>query len=591
MKRFFNFIYNVQRVLLVGIFWGIVIGLAIMLAKQLRHPTLTGPALLQIRLDGEVVETRDDTQQSMLMQLLGMGDVQSNAILLRDIQDALKLAAQDDRIQGVLLNLQGLNKVGLSTADEIGKALDGYRARSKKSVWVWAPTYSQSQYAIAAHADHVSLHPMGEVDLKGLSSTALYWGKTIKSLGIGVDVHKAGAYKSAPEVFVAEEPSAATLEAQKSFMNAAWQTFSQRIEETRGLKPGAVNELLGSLPSTVDEHKTVADVFKSARFIDALDTMEAFWQKLVKQYSPSKKEEDLMFVTLDDYLSLFEPVTTLTADGVMVLSAEGEISSESNGGINPSLIGERLEAIRKDPHVKALVLRLNTPGGEALASEQIRNDLMTVAEKMPVIISMGDVVASGGYWIASAGQKIVANHNTITGSIGVFALSFNASGLMERYGVGRGGYKTSALADKGRVWMAPNPEVRQMIDAGVNNTYWRFKSLVSESRHMTMDAVEAVAQGRVWMGSQAVQIGLVDKLGGLSEAIILAKLQAKLPEDAQVLYDDVSERDWRSRLRKAFGRFWSQSALAELVPLGSPWSEESFVTGRPLVWAPIESSF
>ena len=130
-----------------------------------------------------------------------------------------------------------------------------------------------------------------------------------------------------------------------------------------------------------------------------------------------------------------------------------------------------------------------------------------------------------------------------------------------------------------------------MIDAGVNNTYWRFKSLVSESRHMTMDAVEAVAQGRVWMGSQAVQIGLVDKLGGLSEAIILAKLQAKLPEDAQVLYDDVSERDWRSRLRKAFGRFWSQSALAELVPLGSPWSEESFVTGRPLVWAPIESSF
>ena len=131
MKRFFNFIYNVQRVLLVGIFWGIVIGLAIMLAKQLRHPTLTGPALLQIRLDGEVVETRDDTQQSMLMQFLGMGDVQSNAILLRDIQDALKLAAQDDRIQGVLLNLQGLNKVGLSTADEIGKAIDGYDRKNR----------------------------------------------------------------------------------------------------------------------------------------------------------------------------------------------------------------------------------------------------------------------------------------------------------------------------------------------------------------------------------------------------------------------------------------------------------------------------
>lgn len=589
LKTLFSFLLIIQRAVVSVLFWLLVLVSIIVIGMMNRAPKIPDQAVLYLNLEGTLTETLPNDSGSMLLSALGADDMEEKQIRTRDVMEVLQQASSDKRIKGVILEIGSLEKVGMSTIKDVSDSLDAFRAVSHKPVWVWSDSYTQGQYLIAAHADRVSVHPMGQILLKGLSSTSLYWGDTLRLFGIGVDVHKAGSYKSAPEVLSRNAPSQENIEAQKSYLNAAWLNLTSDLEQRRGLLPGSVTQWINRLPDTMNQAHTMGEMFLEAGLVDRLETRESYWKAVAESFSPTKNEKDLPLVRWTTYLALTHSEPVLTSDGVYVLSAEGEITAEAmRGGIIPSDVAQALDSIREDSHVKALVLRLNTPGGDAMAAESIRANLADIAKHIPVVISMGDMAASGGYWISTAAQKIVASPLTLTGSIGVFALSFNAEALKQRFSVGQGGYQTTVLADMGNPIVAPNAAVEKLMTLSVNRTYLDFKKLVSESRQLSMNAVEDVAQGRVWMGSQAVQKGLVDTLGNLNDAVTIAKHLANLPDEAPVAYNDVSSQDWRSRFRRLFGRMWGR-VLGPLPVESSPFTIETFVTGQPLVWLPLES--
>ena len=272
-----------------------------------------------------------------------------------------------------------------------------------------------------------------------------------------------------------------------------------------------------------------------------------------------------------------------------VLIAEGEITGIPElGGMTPDAINGVIDDIEADPRVRALVVRVNSPGGDAVAAEQIRSRLVEYKKnsRNPVIVSMGDTAASGGYWIATAGDRIVADPLSITGSIGVFAMSVHAEGLREELKVGRGGYRTTPLADFGNIAAAPGNVERKLIMGGVNRTYADFKRLVSESRGMSVEEVERVAQGRVWTGAQAVKFGLADAQGGLDEALRLARLEAKLSVEARSVFWEPVDVSWRGAVRSLFQ---SQTGVTVSRVLETQRMLDAIVaqSNRPLAWAPF----
>ena len=279
----------------------------------------------------------------------------------------------------------------------------------------------------------------------------------------------------------------------------------------------------------------------------------------------------------------------VAGDCVAVLIAEGEITGIPElGGMTPDAINGVIDDIEADPRVRALVVRVNSPGGDAVAAEQIRSRLVEYKKnsRNPVIVSMGDTAASGGYWIATAGDRIVADPLSITGSIGVFAMSVHAEGLREELKVGRGGYRTTPLADFGNIAAAPGNVERKLIMGGVNRTYADFKRLVSESRGMSVEEVERVAQGRVWTGAQAVKFGLADAQGGLDEALRLARLEAKLSVEARSVFWEPVDVSWRGAVRSLFQ---SQTGVTVSRVLETQRMLDAIVaqSNRPLAWAPF----
>lgn len=588
LKFLFSVIDAIRRVVLNVIFLAVVILLLAVIYMSHSSVSLDKGTLLQMNLAGDVSETLQEDSQEFPLSFF-MDDV-SEGVRIRDVVSALSKAAKDEAIAGVVLNVDGLGRVGMAGVREIANAIDQYRAESGRQVWVWSASYTQSQYLIAAHADHVALHPMGQAMLKGLSSSSLYWGNFLRNLGIGVDVHKAGAFKSAPEVFTNGEPSAQALAAQKSYLDAAWTEMTGALEKRRGLMPGTIQSFILSLPQKVSQNRSLSEIFKEADLVDELQTHDAFEKTLAERYTATQKVEDLKGIDYRDYLSLFDQPYQLASPGVAVINLEGEIGGDDTmAGITPERFTRLIEGVEDDANTKALVVRLNSPGGDALASEMIRARLARVAQKMPVIVSMGDVAASGGYWISTAANRIVADPLTVTGSIGVFAMTFDAKKLRGMWQVGRGGYQTTPLADFGRLTSEPSPFADALIDAGVMRTYNDFKRLVEQGRKMTPTQVESIAQGRVWLGLQAKEVNLVDALGNTADAVKIAGQMAGLPENAPVLSYEYAPAGWRTMLGRLLNKPLIFSITDEPVETQiRRYGARVFVTGRPLVLAPFE---
>ncbi len=577
-----------------------------LLLWALLKPGATGlqpQTALVLNLAGPLTEQKSGSaRDSALKQVQGEEVAQAR---LRDVLAVLDAAAKDPNVPHVLLTLDEFAGAGLPTLREVAAAIDRFKA-SGKPVYAWGANYDQRSYFLAAHATEVWLHPMGAVVVEGFGRPRNYYKDAFDKFGIQATVLRVGKFKSAGEGYSANAPSPETIEAEKYLFDAMWASWLTSVEGARRLPAGTVMKLIDGLPDNLAAvGGDMAQLMLKEKFVVARlqrVEMRAFLiEKGAKDEaaaSGSQRETTFRQVNFDDYLARIEPRTTGDAVGVIV--AEGEIGDgQAPGG---SIGGESTSALirqaREDKDVKANVLRVDSPGGSAFGSELIRRELaLTRAAGKPVVVSMGDLAASGGYWISMASDEIIADETTITGSIGVLAILPSFKGAMDKLGVSTAGYGTTWLAGALDPRKTLDPRLAGVIQASIDRVYADFTQTAAKARNTTPEKINEVAQGRVWTGAQALERGLVDKLGGLNDAVAAAAVRAKLAPDVRVAYIErppgrlqqvlsmfgVSETGLTGRILSAVA---PGLALADPVQTMLPGAPQMLVDGvkRDLAW-------
>ena len=446
--------------------------------------------------------------------------------LLRAIE-AIKLGAKDKNITGILLT--GEIDAGLVQLNEIRQAISEFK-KSKKPVIAWIENGSQHEYYLASVADKIYAHPAGEVEFKGLAGFSPYIGETLKSLGVGVQVTKVGKYKSAVEPFLSDKMSESDREQTELLLGGAWNKIVSDVSESRKLSMVSLNRIANSGGIFTN------DVANKIKLVDELCQRDELVIK-IRSLGAAGDDNGQSFrqISLTKYAS---KVSFPSGDGkIAVIYAEGEIVDGwgDNHNVGGDRLAKDLRDLRGDKTIKAVVLRINSPGGSAFASDIVAREVGLLKQRgIPVVVSMGDVAASGGYYIAARGNRIIANPATITGSIGVFGLHFNYQELAKKINLGTDGVKTSRYSDLFSSHRAATADEIAIVQNMVDQVYEDFLSVVSEGRKIELVQVHEIAQGRVWLGINAKEVGLVDKMGGLLDAINLAKELAKRP-DASII--------------------------------------------------------
>ena len=523
----------------------IVVAVIISVFSMTKSPQVQPNSILVLDLEGTIKELPSAD--------MGLSPVLANApsnVSLHELLATLDKASKDPMIDGVLLKLDKLQRVGMASIEEIGKALERYKT-SGKPIWAWGTNFSQSQYALASHANEIYMHPMGEVLVKGLASNRLYYGELLNTLGIKVHVFKAGAYKSFPESFVSSKPSKEWIESERFWLTDAWETLSHQIESSRGLMPGFIDQYISSLDSRVVEAGgDLARTALQANLIDGTLTYDQM-QKTIASKLNRAENKNLHFVSYSEYK---DNLNTQHGE-IAVIIAEGEIQEgQSQSGITGAeTLVSLIDQARENPSVKALVLRVNSPGGSAVASELIRHAIETTKSEKPVIVSMGDLAASGGFWISMGASKVLAASSTITGSIGVFGLAPTFENTLKLAKIGQGTVATTWLANAERLTQPMDPRLETIFTQSVAKTYANFVNIVAQSRKLTPAYVQTVAQGRVWTGSQAAKRKLVDEIGDFQDAIKLARSLAHLDNNADFVYLIEPNADLGSILKESIG--------------------------------------
>lgn len=508
---------------------------------------------LVLDLKGSLVEEKS-TPDSSLLSLASNSEL-SSEVQLRDLLAVLNAAAADPKIPRVLLKLDEFDGGGLASLREASAALKRFEA-SGKNVVAWAANYSQAQYFLAAHANEVWLDPAGGLMLDGLGGDNSYYAEALEKLGVKVHVVRTGPYKNMAEQFTDKAPSPATLESSAYLLDDLWSVITTEIEQARELPKGKIMQLLNDLPAPLEAAGgDLAKMSLDQGLITGLKDIQQVRDEFIKAGVEDTEHKTFRQINYEAYLaSLPKPDTS--SDGVGIIVAEGEIID--GDAPRQTIGGESTAALvrqaRLDDSVKALVLRVNSPGGAVFGSELIRRELAAAREAgKPVVVSMGDVAASGGYWISTASDKIFADAATITGSIGVITLFPTFEGLMGKLGINQGGYATTWLKSAGDLRKAPDPRFEKLMEVYIQNTYQTFLGHVSKARNLPVEKVNEVAQGRVWTGQQALERGLVDALGSLQDAVTAAKQLAKLEDSAAVRYIETEETEYSWFLQKLLG--------------------------------------
>ena len=466
-----------------------------------------------------------------------MGDAGSDEVQLRDLMAVIRAAGKDEKITRVVLELDRFQPSGFASLREVGRALDELRAQGKQ-VLAFSESMGQGQYLLAAHADEVYLDPMGGLLLEGLSGYRQYY-RTLLSEKLGVDIHlfKVGEYKSAAEPFVLDAASEDAKEADLYWMGDIWQRYLADVAAARKLEPAALAAGIDTLPEGVAAAGgDLARYALQLKLVDGLMTREQF-NALVTERGQADADDDRGYrsVGMSAYQSLLAAkVNPLDKrPQVAVVVAEGAISGgkQPAGNIGGESTAALLRAAREDESVKAVVLRVDSPGGEVFASEQIRREVVALkAAGKPVVSSMGDMAASGGYWISMDADAIFADASTITGSIGIFGMIPNLARTLDKVGVRTDGVATTRYAGAFDPTRPMEPGVARVIQSVIEKGYGDFVGGVAAGRDMTIEQADEVARGRVWTGEQARERGLVDSIGGLREAIADAAQRAGLGE-------------------------------------------------------------
>ncbi|EAB1860965.1 signal peptide peptidase SppA [Salmonella enterica] len=499
--------------------------------------TARGALLLDI--SGVIVDKPSTNHRlgALGRQLFGASSDRLQENSLFDIVNAIRQAKDDRNITGIVLDLKNFTGADQPSMRYIGKALREFRD-SGKPVFAVGENYSQGQYYLASFANKIWLSPQGQVDLHGFATNGLYYKTLLDKLKVSTHVFRVGTYKSAVEPFIRDDMSPAAREADSRWIGELWQNYLNTVSANRQISP---QQLFPGAQAIIDGLTSVggntAKYALDHKLVDALASSADVEKSLTKQFGWSKTENNYRAISYYDY-SLKTPADT--GGTIAVIFANGAImdGEETPGNVGGDTTASQIRDTRLDPKVKAIVLRVNSPGGSVNASEVIRAELAAArAAGKPVVVSMGGMAASGGYWISTPANYIVASPSTLTGSIGIFGVINTVENSLSSIGVHSDGVSTSPLADISMT-KALSPEVQQMMQLSIEYGYKRFITLVADARKRTPEQIDKIAQGHVWTGEDAKANGLVDSLGDFDDAVAKAAELAKLKQWHLDYYQD-----------------------------------------------------
>ncbi|XXN65181.1 signal peptide peptidase SppA [Enterobacter ludwigii] len=495
---------------------------------------------LKIDLSGMLVDKPSVSNRlsRISRQLLGANSDRLQENSLFDVVDAIRQAKTDKNITGIVLDLRDFAGGDQPSLQYVGKALREFRDAGKP-IYAVGDSYSQAQYYIASYANKVYLSPQGTVDLHGFATNGLYYKTLLEKLKVNSHVFRVGTYKSAVEPFLRDDMSPEARDADGRWIGQLWQNYLNTVAANRQITP---EQLFPGAAGIISGLQAVqGDTAKYAlnnKLVDVLDTRAAADQELVKTFGWDKANNDYRSVSIYDY-NVKQPPQSQDGN-IAVILASGAImdGEESAGNVGGDTTASQIRDARLDPKIKAIVLRVNSPGGSVTASEAIREELAAAHDAgKPVVVSMGGMAASGGYWISTPADYIVAAPSTLTGSIGIFGVINTVENSLSSVGVHTDGVATSPLADVATTKALPT-EVQQLMQLTIENGYRNFVGLVATSRHKTPDEINAIAQGHVWTGSDAKANGLVDALGDFDDAVAKAAELAKVAKPELSWYQD-----------------------------------------------------
>jgi len=562
---FLRLVDATRRLVLNVLFLLIVVVLAVALFTSSR-PRLSENTALVVVLRGDLVEQYSGSaREAQLAEALGGVERETQ---LRDVVAVLDAAARDPNIARAVLILDDMGSAGMAKLNEVAAALERFRSAGKQ-ILAWGSQMSQAQYYLAAHADQVYLHPSGAVLLTGLGGYRNYYRDALDRLGVTVNVFRVGKYKSFVEPFVNNAPSREAQEAESFWLNDAWTSYTGQVEQARKLPTGALGRMIDELPVRLGAAGgDLAKLALSEKLVDALMTRDELRALLIKRGAEDPAHKTFRQVSFQEYrYGLPDSGDRSTQVAVVVVQGDIVDGDAPQGAIGGRSTAELIRHARDDDTVKALVLRVDSPGGSAFGAELIRRELeITRKAGKPVIVSMSDVAASGGYWVSTSADEVLADPATITGSIGVFGLVPTFDKTLDKLGVHTGGVTTTWLAGGPDLRRPLDPRFGQVIQASVGHIYQEFLARAAASRHATAEQIEEVAQGRVWTGRQAHERHLVDGFGGLAAAIHDAAQHAKLTPGFRTTYIELEPKGL-TRLLDLFAQGAARAALQVVGPV------------------------
>jgi protease-4 len=548
------------------IFLVIVGGIAMAIFSSVQEVSVPDRAVLVLAPEGVVVDQLSAVDA--FSQLSAQGLPQET--LLADLIETVNLASEDPRIEVLLLKLDDLDHIGMSKTLELSEAIQGFREKGKTIV-ATANHYNQDQYLLASFADQIFVHNMGGVGIEGFAVIRNYFREAIDKLNIRFHVFKVGNFKSAVEPLLRNDMSSAAKEANRAWLDQLWNLYRDTVVERRGISVSKFDEYVNHIDRVMAEvGGDAAQAALDFGLVDGIISRPMLRDMLIERVGEND-EGSFQQSYFRDYLALNRSLLIEVKDSVGIIVASGNIvdGERPEGSIGGDSLARLIRKARLDKNIKALVLRIDSGGGSAFASEVIRAELQKLQEAgKPLVVSMGSMAASGGYWISAGADEVWATPATLTGSIGIFGAFPTVDNMLQDLGVSTDGVGTTAVAGKLRPDLPLDPILASAIQSGVEYGYRRFINIVADGRNKLVEQVEPIAEGRVWSGIDAQQLGLVDKLGGLQQAINSAASLAGLdPADTRLLSLPLSPEE--ELMRMILGSGLVKSALNASSPLVS----------------------
>ncbi|WP_099611433.1 signal peptide peptidase SppA [Vibrio fujianensis] len=531
-------------------------------------PVVEKASALVLNLSGPIVEQSSylNPMESFSDSLFGREMPRENVLF--DVVDTLRYAKDDDSVTGLVLALREMPETNLTKLRYIAKAINEFKS-SGKPVYAIGDFYNQSQYYLASYADKVYLAPDGGVMLRGYSSYNLYYKSLLEKLDVNTHVFRVGTYKSAVEPFIRDDMSDQARESASQWLSQLWGAYISDVAANRKLEPQRLNPTMEEFLSLLSNASgNLADLSLSLGLVDQLATRQQVRHELAQVFG-SNGEDSYNAIDYYRYRNTMKPTLIRHADDIAIIVASGAImdGTQSRGNVGGDTVAGLLRQARNDAKVKAVVLRVDSPGGSAFASEVIRNEIDALkAAGKPVVASMSSLAASGGYWISMSADQIVAQPTTLTGSIGIFSVITTFEKGLNKLGIYTDGVGTSPFSGVG-ITRGLDENVKDAIQMGIENGYQRFITLVSKHRNLPLAAVDKVAQGHVWTAKDAQQYGLVDTLGDFDDAVAIAAQLAQLERYNLYWVEEPlspAQRFLQSLLSEAQVRF--EINLASVVP-------------------------